>query len=275
LEALRCVAQLGYDLSRVQASCSRKRHHDLAQRQLFNRGLDLRGECADLGDEHLEHRDQTLDQRALDGLFAQTDETLRRRAETLQELVRRAPAWIAVELQETRELSHRQSCCAARGRIALEEGQRYLAVEVGKERVSTGPELIEQRAQAVGGAHALPDEVIAGAHERLQGAQLVRVGAQRPEAVSVGPQQVGQDVGVTGVALGTRGTIARPTRLEHVGVNRDDGVPRPNEGVDQQSVGPFDGDGQLRGRRDSLELPKQGRQPLRTVLRSQRLDDLA
>jgi len=79
LEALRCVAQLGYDLSRVQASCSRKRHHDLAQRQLFNRGLDLRGECADLGDEHLEHRDQTLDQRALDGLFAQTDETLRRR----------------------------------------------------------------------------------------------------------------------------------------------------------------------------------------------------
>ncbi len=60
--------------------------------------------------------------------------------------------------------------------------------------------------------------------------------------MTVGAQQVGQQVGVGSVALGAVAAIARAAGLDGVGVDREDLVTGLEQGVDDQARGALDGD---------------------------------
>ena len=61
-------------------------------------------------------------------------------------------------------------------------------------------------------------------------------------AVAVGAQQVGQQVGVRGIALGAMAAVARTAGLDGVGMDREDLVTSLDQRVDDQARGPLDGD---------------------------------
>jgi hypothetical protein len=105
------------------------------------------------------------------------------------------------------------------GGIAGEESQRDRRVDVGENGRGAGPEALEEGAQLIGEGDALRDEGVAAAHERTQGARLVRGRAQRGEAMPIRAQQIREDEGVAGVTLAAGGGVAGPRGLEGVGVD--------------------------------------------------------
>ena len=91
-----------------------------------------------------------------------------------------------------------------------------------KMRGGAGPEALQQGAQLVGQGDAGADQVVAAAHQAAQGLDRVGLGRERAQAMAVGAQDVGQDEGVAGVALGADGPVAGPAGLDHVGMDRGD-----------------------------------------------------
>lgn len=72
---------------------------------------------------------------------------------------------------------------------------------------------------------------------------------------------VGEHVGIARVGLATGGAVARPARLDHVGMDRDHRVPGLNQTLNNQARRPFDGHGQLGRRRDLLEFARKSAKP--------------
>ncbi len=124
--------------------------------------------------------------------------------------------------------------------VALKEGQRDRRVDVEEDPRRARPEGVQLRAQLVAQAHPGGDQVLAGAGQRPKCLGLVAVGAKRAQPVGVGARQLGQDEGVEAVGLAAGRLIARPGRLQRVGVDRQDGEAGIQQPVDQQAVGALD-----------------------------------
>ena len=86
-----------------------------------------------------------------------------------------------------------------------------------------------------------------------------RSGSKR---LPVRPEQVGEQVGVAGVALGVDGRVARAARLDDVRVNRDDDETGLDERVDEQAARSLDRDAELRRLPEAFESPDELGQPL-------------
>src|SRR4029079_11998979 len=99
------------------------------------------------------------------------------------------------------------------------------------------------------------DHVITAAHESAQGADIVALRRQRREAMAIGAQQIGEQVGVAGIALGAVAAIARASCFDGIGMNGDDGETRVEQRIDDDSRRTLDGDGRtLIANERSLQL---------------------
>jgi hypothetical protein len=142
---------------------------------------------------------------------------------------------------------------ALRGGEAAEKCQRDPAVDLGEDGGGAGPEALEQAPEPVGEADAGGDEVVAAAGEGAQRLDLVGDGRERREAMAVGAQDVGEEVGVAGVGLPPGGAVARAAGLHGVGVDGHDGMAGGDERLDDEARGPLDGDGQRLRRAEALQ----------------------
>ena len=191
------------------------------------------------------------------------DLALRSRAQAVEQLGGGAPAAITVLGQEGPQALLAEPRGAVGGGITLGEGERDRAVDVGEDGGGAGPEALEQAPELVGQGDPLGDQVIAAAHQRAQRPDLVRAGRERAEAVAIGAQDIGQHVGVAGIALTAGGAITRPAGLDDVGMDRHDRVAGGDQRVDDQAGWPLDGDRHLRRRRAAGPSARSARQPLR------------
>src|SRR5690606_16942730 len=76
---------------------------------------------------------------------------------------------------------------------------------------------------------------------------------QRRQPVTVGAQDISQNEGVAGVALGGDGAVARAARLDDVGMDRGDEEAGLDQLVDKKPAGPLDSDRRLAGRAVSAQ----------------------
>ncbi len=144
--------------------------------------------------------------------------------------------------------------------VALDEGERDGRIHLGEDLGGARPERLEQAAQLVGEGHARGHQVVAPAHEGAQRAHFVALGGQGLEAMAIGAQQIGEQIGVAGVALGPVAAVARARGLDGVGVNGHDGEAGFEQRVDHQARGPLDGHrGTAVVLQAALELDQAGR----------------
>jgi len=156
------------------------------------------------------------------------------------------------------ERGHAPFADAARGlrrRVAVEELEGDRRVDVGDYLRGAGKELLEQAAQLIRCGDAPADEVVAHADQTAQRFGLVGQQHERTEAVTIGAQQVGEQVRIAEVGLALRGGVARPRRLDDAGMDPHDGELAFDECVDDEAGRPRDGDAQP-GRRRQLDEPR-------------------
>ena len=107
--------------------------------------------------------------------------------------------------EELGEAFFAQARGAVGGGVAGEEGQGDRRIDVGKD----GGGARARSARAGRGADWRGprggDQIVAAAHERAQSAGVIGGGRQRPEAMAVGAQQIGQQEGIAGIALAAGG----------------------------------------------------------------------
>ena len=257
------LAELGEDRRGADLAGAREAHQDPAVRHRGDVVTDAGRKLGDPRHQRREHGDEGSDHLALRLGLGRAGEALGRGAQAGEQLLGAAPAAVAVLGEEGGEAPRPEPGGALRRGIPLEEGERDRAVDLGEDRRGAGPEAFEQGAQLVGeldaGGDAGGDEVVAAAHQRAQGADRVRGGRERAEAVAVGAQemgQIGEQVGVAAVVLGARAAVARARRLHGVGVDRDHRMAGGDERVDDQPRGPLERDRQLGG------LPEPDQTPL-------------
>jgi hypothetical protein len=240
-EASAIVTEFGKDLRRIDGAAARQALQEPAIRMLRQGGFDGGRQLLDLGAERIQDGHERADDVAARLRFRLTDLACRRRAEAGEQLGHGAAAAVRVLAEELRETLLAEAHRAVRRGVAGEEGERDGRVDVGEDRSRPGPEALEERAQLIGEGDTLGDEVVAAAHERAQGARIVGGRTQRPEPVAVGPEHIGEDERVAGIALAAGGRVAGPTRFERVRVNRYDLEPSVDESVDEQARGTFEG----------------------------------
>jgi len=228
-------------------------------------GGDEAVELADLLDERSEDGDEAQHELAFRLGFEFVGESEGRRAQALQELAGRASAAVGVLLEEALEALGPEARGALGAGVGVEEGEGDGAVEGGEDRYGPGPEALQQAAELIGELAASGDQIVAGADGGTQRLGAVGGSAQRPEAVAVGAQDVGEDVGIAGIALAEGGAVAGPGGLEGVGVDGDDDEACLDQRIDEQAGGPLDGDGEIAGLTEALQATPQLRQSLGCV----------
>src|SRR5713101_1670725 len=244
-EAGAVVTQLGEDLGGVDAAGTRQRSDDWPVWVRGDGVLDGRRELGELRNEGLEDPYQRAYELALGLRLGLAAEAGGCAPQACEKNGQRAAAAVAVLSQELGEAFLAEPLGGLRSGVAVEEGERDRRIDVGEDGGCARPEALEQRAQLVGERDALLDEVVAGANECPQGARLVGERLQRTEPVSVGAQQVGEYERVAGVALALGRGVARPRRLEGVGMDGHDREPSLDEGIDEQPGGTLDGHPQI------------------------------
>ena len=78
--------------------------------------------------------------------------------------------------------------------------------------------------------------------------------------MAVGAQDVGEHEGVAGIALAAGGAVTRPAGLDHVWVNGHHRMACLHQRIDDQARRALDGDGNVAGRCQTIELLAQFRQ---------------
>src|SRR4051794_15723504 len=240
LEAFTDVAELGQDLGGADPAGAREGGDDRAIGKIGKRMLDTRGQLRDLGDQGLEHGGESADELAFGFGLGIAGATCGGGFEAPQQLAGRAPPAVAALGEEGLEALLAEPRGAAGRGIALQEGERDRAVDGREEGAGAGPEAVEQAPQLVRERDALRDQVVAAADQGAQGLDLARAGLERSEAMTVGAQQIAEEIAVALVALAAGRAIAGPRRLDHVGVDRHDRMARLDQGLDQQAGGPLD-----------------------------------
>ncbi len=275
LEALAYVAELGEDLRGVDAAGPWERHDDFPVGEVGEGMLEAGAELGDLGDERAEHGGKRADQFTLDLGLGFAGAVGGSAAQAGEEVVRRPAAAIAVLGEKGGEALLAQAGGAVGCRLALQEGERDRRVDIGEDRGGAAPEALEQAAELVGQRDALGHQVLAGADERAQHLDLVGAWPQRPEAVAVGAQDVGEHVGVARIALAAGGAVAGPARLDDAGMDRHDRVTGLDQGVDDQSRGTLNSDRQLGWRCQACQTREHGLYALGRVRHLQMIDHAA
>jgi len=251
------VAELGEELRRVDGPRAGEGLHE----RPVGVGGELRGdprlERAELVEERAEHRDEGAHEVPARVRLEGAGVAGRGGAEAREELGRGSTSRVPVPREEAREAARGEPRRVRRRRVRIEEGEADRAVDVGEESRGAGPRGLEQRAELVGEADAGRDQVVARAHGGPEGAGRVARRLEAGEAVAVGAQQVGRDVGVGRVALRARARVAGPTRLQRVRVDRDDRVPGLEEGVHEQPRGALEGERQRARRAEAREARAQ------------------
>ena len=151
---------------------------------------------------------------------------------------RAAPAAVAMLSEKDGEAPLTASGGAGGRWVALHEGQGDGRVDLGKDGRRAGPERVEQAAQWIGQLHPGGDQVIASTHQRAKRTDGIRLRLQGVKAGAIGAQQIGEQVGIGGIALGAVTAIARTSGLDDVGVNRHHRVAGFDQGYRRQ--GPRD-----------------------------------
>ncbi len=200
-EALAHAAELGQELSGADASGAREAHDDLAVLERSDVVLDTAGQESNLLDQALQRASKRSSKLAL-GLHLEfgTDRggSLMQPSEQVLGALPAAVGMLGAEGGHA--LGAERLGGLGRG-VALDEGQRDRRVDVGEDGASAWPERLQQATQLVGQLHPSGQQIVASTHQRAQGEDLVALRAQGLEAMTVGAQQVGQHVGVRGVAL--------------------------------------------------------------------------
>ncbi len=154
------------------------------------------------------------------------------------------------------------------GKLA-QECERDRRVDIGENGGGSGENRVQERAQLVRQSDACTHEILAQTHQDPQCLDLLGMRHQRLEAMSVGSEEIGQDVGVAGIALSRR-AVPRANGLDDIGVHRDDGDRGIQQRVDQHAVRPFDrNDGFL----ETMDSLTQLNEPVLIVCNLEALDD--
>ena len=91
--------------------------------------------------------------------------------------------------------------------------------------------------------------------------------------MAIGAEEIRGDIGIAHVALGAGGAIPRPTRREHIGMNRHHDAARLEQRVDEQAGRALDGDGQGGQGRAPREAGEPLAQPVGGVRHSEAIND--
>ncbi len=218
--------------------------------------------CWRCATERGEDGDERADDVAAGLGFGLTDLARGGGAEAGEQVGRRPPATVGVLAEELGEAFFTQARGAVGGGIATEEGQGDGRVDVGEDGGGPGPEPLEQGAELIGEGDALGDEIVPTAYEGAQGTRVVRGRPPRPEAMAIGPQQIGEDGRIAGVTLAAGGGVAWAAGLERVGVDRYDLHPGLDEGIDEQAGGAFERDPKGAAVEQAPQAAEQLREPL-------------
>ncbi len=261
-EARAVVPELGEDLRGVDGAAARQALHQRPVGMLGQRRRDGRGELLEVRPERGEDGDERADDVAAGLGFCRADLARGGRAEAGEQVGRRPPATVGVLAEELGEAFFTQARGAVGGGIATEEGQGDGRVDVGEDGGGPGPEPLEQGAELIGEGDALGDEIVPTAYEGAQGTRVVRGRPPRPEAMAIGPQQIGEDERIAGVTLAAGGGVAWAAGLERVGVDRYDLHPGLDEGIDEQAGGAFERDPKGAAVEQAPQAAEQLREPL-------------
>src|SRR6266498_1551656 len=239
------VAPLGEHLGGVGPTRPWQRREDLGVRVLTQVGGHATVEVLDRGVEGAQDPDHGHDGVAAGLGFGAAAQAGRGLAQAGHQLGGRPAAAVAVLGAERAHAGLAQVGRRRWGRVALQERQRDLAFDVGKDRQGAGPERVQAGGELVGGGHALVDQVGAGPDHGAQRPGLRRERLQDAQPVVAQPQVLGDHLGVGGVGLGARQHLGVAPCLDRVGADRHDGVAGLQQPIDQPPVGPLDGHGQL------------------------------
>ena len=97
---------------------------------------------------------------------------------------------------------------------SFQKGDGVGAPEVIEGRQGPGIELAEGAAELVELAPASPDQVLVCASQHLDRLGRLGVSGHRTMVVAIGADQVGQQLGVAGVRLGSRGGVTIPVAVD-------------------------------------------------------------
>jgi hypothetical protein len=256
-EAQTVVAKFGEDLSGIYSSRPREGLEEGSVRVLLELGSDEADELAELMHDRSENGDEATDELSLGLALEFAADGGRGGAQALQQQGGGPATAVGMALEETLQTLLTQARGAFRSGEGVEEGESDGAVDVRKDSDGSRPEAVEETAQLIGELDSGADEVSARANECAQRLGLITGGSEGPEAVAIGTQDVGEDVGITRITLAPRGTVARAGRLEGIRVNGNDDEAGVDEGVDQQARRTLDGDGDFGARSQTIELPHQ------------------
>ena len=239
------VAPLGEHLGGADLPGSWQRAEDHGVRVLVEMGDDRAVKVLDRAVERPDDPDHGQHSVAPGLQFGSVREARRRRPEPLEELDRSAPPAVAVLAQERRHPTLAEVGGRGRRGIALEEGEGDFAPHIGEQLAGTGPRCGEDRGQLVAGGDPCVDQVRSRPDGCPEGSRL---GAERPKSAQIvvtQAQVVGDHLGVTRIALGARADLGLAPRLDRRRLDRHDRMTGVEEPVDESSVRPLDGDGQL------------------------------
>ena len=124
---------------------------------------------------------------------------------------------------------------------AQQEGHRDGRGQVVEEVHGSGEDPLEVGTELLHEAKPGPHEVLACPHARAQGHGRGQVGPERAQAMPVGPQDVGEDVGVGAVVLVAGAAVAGAQGLDPAAGDDDDPQLGLEERIDERPVGSLDG----------------------------------
>ncbi len=125
---------------------------------------------------------------------------------------------------------------------AVQKRQADLAVDVGEQTYGAREHTAQVFTQLVSQAHAVVDQVLAGA---ASAAQRVRGGAvrcERPQPGAIGTQRVSEHECVEAIVLIAGRTVSAAQILDLIGTDHHDRQAASKQGIDHRSIGAFDGD---------------------------------
>ena len=115
----------------------------------------------------------------------------------------------ACRAQEGRHALLGEGHCGRGRGIAVEEVERDGRFDISEDSLGPRPELLEETAELVAKSDTLRDQVVANADEAAQCLGLVGKRSQRAEPMSVGAQEIGEQIGVAEIGLTLGSLVVR------------------------------------------------------------------
>ena len=133
------------------------------------------------------------------------------------------------------------------GRCAAQDGQRVTVGQILERLQRRGVVLAQRTAQTVGVAGARPDQILMGPGQHLDRLSAVAVAGDRAMVVPIGAHQIGQQLGVRGIGLGSRDVVAVAVARRRQRVDREYLIISRGQRIHPQASVGFDADHHLGG----------------------------